>query len=200
MGQDSDRKLARNAIFLAEDRGLKTKGLKMIITVGGLIGSGKTTVVKALAKKFKLKHVSAGEVFRSMAEERGLSLEELTKLAEKNHGLDKEVDEKQKKLAASNVIVDGRLSGWLIDADLKIWLRAPLEVRAKRVAKRENKSFKQALKETELREESEAKRYREIYKIDITDMPPYNAVIDTSLWSAEEVVSIVAKMVSLLRK
>ncbi|MDI6654952.1 MAG: AAA family ATPase [Candidatus Hydrothermarchaeota archaeon] len=172
----------------------------MIITVGGLIGSGKTTVVKALAKKFKLKHVSAGEVFRSMAEERGLSLEELTKLAEKNHDLDKEVDEKQKKLAASDAIVDGRLSGWLIDADLKIWLRAPLEVRAKRVARRENKSFEQALKETKRREESEAKRYREIYKIDIADMSPYNAIIDTSLWSAEEVISIIEKMVSLMRK
>lgn len=172
----------------------------MIITVGGLIGSGKTTVAKALAKAFKLKHVSAGEVFRSMAEERGLSLEELTKLAEKNHGLDREVDEKQKKLVKSYAVVDGRLSGWLLDADLKIWLKAPLEIRAKRVAKRESKSVGQALEETKRREESETKRYGKIYKIDISDMSPYNAVIDTSLWDAEEVTSIIEKMVSLMRK
>ena len=172
----------------------------MIIIVSGLIGSGKTTVAKALAKKFKLKHVSAGEIFRSMAEEKGISLEELTRLAEKNHSLDREVDEKQEKLATGSAVVDGRLSGWLLNADLKIWLRAPLEVRARRVAKRESKSFKQAFEETKHREESEARRYREIYKIDIGDMSPYNAVIDTSLWNAGEVVSIVAKMVEVAKK
>ncbi len=172
----------------------------MIITVGGLIGSGKTTVAKALAKTFKLKHISAGEVFRSMAEERGISLEELTKLAEKNHDLDREVDEKQKKLATGNAVVDGRLSGWLLGADLKIWLKAPLEVRVRRVVKREGKGFEQVVEETKRREESEIKRYREIYKIDISDMSPYDAVINTSLWDAEEVVSIAAKMVELLKK
>jgi len=169
----------------------------MIITVGGLIGSGKTTVARALAKTFKLRHISAGEVFREMAVKRGLSLAEFSELAESDHSLDKEVDERQEELASSgNAVVDGRLSGWMLDADFKIWLKAPLEVRIKRIAKRENKDFKQALEETKHREESELKRYREIYGIDIHDLSPYDVVINTGLWDADEVISIIEKMIS----
>jgi cytidylate kinase len=172
----------------------------MIITIGGPIGSGKTTVAKALAKKFGLRHISAGQVFREMAEERGMSLEDFSRLAEKDFTLDKAVDERQIELAKrGDAVVDGRLSGLLVNADLKIWLRAPLEVRAKRVAERESKDFDTALKETIEREKSEKKRYKEIYNFDISDLTPYDVVLNTELWDAKEVISIIEKMVSSLR-
>lgn len=168
----------------------------MIITISGPTGSGKTTVARGLAERFHMRHISAGEVFRRMAEERGLSLLEFSKLAEGDAALDREVDERQRAMAREgNAIVDGRLSGWLLEADLKIWLKAPLEVRAARVAKREGKAYDVALRETREREESELGRYKRIYKIDLRDLSPYHVVLETSLWSAEKIVEIVGVMV-----
>ncbi len=172
----------------------------LIITISGLIGSGKTTLAKALAERLNLKHISAGKVFREMAKERGLSLQEFSKLAERDKSFDRLVDERQKELAKQgNVVIDGRLSGWLIDADLKIWLKASLEERAKRVAKRENKDYETALRETKEREKSELKRYKEIYGIDLNDLSPYDFIINTELWDAEVIVDVLENLVENMR-
>ncbi len=175
----------------------------MIITIGGDIGSGKSTVAISLADRFGLKHISAGDTFREMAKGKGLSLADFSKMAEESHEFDKELDDKQVALArdAGDAIVDGRLSGLLIkDAVLKIWLRAPINERAKRVVKREGKDYDQALKETLEREKSEIKRYLDIYGIDIRDLSNYDVVLNTSLWGPEEVISIIGEMISSLMK
>lgn len=171
----------------------------MIVTVSGLIGSGKTTVAEAIKRKFEFRHISAGMIFREMARERGVSLEEFTKLAEGNHDFDRKVDKKQREMVEGNTVIDGRLSGWMVDADLKIWLKAPLETRARRVAEREKKSYEEALRETRQREKSELKRYREVYGIDLQDISSYDVVINTELWSAKDVIKIVENIIFLLK-
>lgn len=173
----------------------------MIITIGGPIGSGKTTVSKALAEKFGFTHISAGVIFREMAAERDITLEEFSKLAEENPEFDDELDRRQIKLAkeAENAVIDGRLSGWLIDADLKIWLKAPLETRAKRVSGREDKDYEKAIEDVRARGDSELKRYREIYSIDLRDLAPYDVVLNTDIFSADEVIGIIERIVSYLR-
>jgi cytidylate kinase len=171
----------------------------MIITVSGFIGSGKTTVARALAERYNLRHISAGEVFRELARRKGLSLEMFSELAESNPSIDREVDELQREKASSgDVVAEGRLSGWLLDADFKVWLAASLETRARRVAMREGKSYEQALAETRGREESELNRYREIYGIDLRDLSPYNIVVDTELWGADQVVRLIMDVISLI--
>ncbi len=173
----------------------------MIITIGGPIGSGKTTVAKAIADKFGFTHISAGVVFREMADEKGITLEEFSKLAEENHEFDRELDKRQIELAkkAENAVIDGRLSGWLIDADLKVWLKASLETRAKRVSGRDDKDYGKALEDVRARGDSELTRYKEIYDIDLRDLAPYDIVINTANFSAEEVAGIMEKIVSYLR-
>ncbi|MEE9594991.1 MAG: AAA family ATPase [Candidatus Hydrothermarchaeales archaeon] len=175
----------------------------MIITIGGDIGSGKSTVAKALAERFQLKHISAGDTFRAMANERGMSLADFSKLAEQDYEFDKELDDKQVALAreAGDAMVDGRLSGVLLkEAVLKMWLRAPIEERARRVVKREGKDYDQALQETKEREVSEVKRYLDIYDIDLRDLSIYDVVLNTGLWGPEEVINIIGEMISLLMK
>ena len=67
--------------------------LFMIITVSGTPGSGKSTIAKALAKNFRLKYFSSGDLMRNLAEKKGISLAELNKLAEDNPSvvLDKDI-------------------------------------------------------------------------------------------------------------
>jgi cytidylate kinase len=82
------------------------------------------------------------------------------------------------------VIVEGRLAGWTIDADLKIWLKTPLRVRAERIAKREEIPVHRAYDETETRQKCEILRYKTFYEIDLTDLSCYDLIIDTSKWDA----------------
>ncbi|MBU2617928.1 MAG: AAA family ATPase [Euryarchaeota archaeon] len=172
----------------------------MIITLSGLSGSGTSTVARTLADMLQLEVVSAGDMFRDMARERGLSLEELGKLAELDPKIDKMIDERQAEIAKEkdNVLIEGRLSGWMVDADIKIWLKASAESRCERVASREGMFFEQALRDAKEREACEAKRYTEFYKIDINDLSPYDLVIDSSKWDRDGVVDILYASIKAL--
>jgi len=161
----------------------------LIVTVSGEIGAGKSTVAKALARSLGLRYLSTGEVFREEARRSGLSLAAMGRLAEQDQTIDREIDRMQTDVArAGGVLVDSRLSGWLIDGDLRIWFRAPLAVRAARVAARDGLSTEEALSALRGREESERRRYRAIYQIDLTDLGRYHVIVDTSIWSAREIV------------
>lgn len=56
----------------------------MIITIGGLAGSGTTTAADVLSKKIDIPFISAGSIFRDMAKEKEMSLIEFSKYAEDN--------------------------------------------------------------------------------------------------------------------
>ncbi len=161
----------------------------MIVTVSGEIGAGKSTVAKALARSLGLRYLSTGEVFREEARRRGLSLAAMGRLAEQDQTIDRELDRMQIDAArAGGVLVDSRLSGWLIDGDLRTWFRAPLAVRAARVAARDGLSIEEALSALRGREDSERRRYQAIYQIDLTDLGRYHLIVDTSIWRAPEIV------------
>jgi cytidylate kinase len=161
----------------------------VIVAIAGPIGVGKSTVARQLAERLGVRVVSAGEVFRDLARQRGLSVLELNRAAEDDPSLDREVDRLQAALARQGpCVVESRLSGWMVDADLKVWLRAPLAVRAARVAQRDGLSLAAATTELQSREASEWGRYRSLYGIDVNDLSPYHLVVDTSVWSAETIV------------
>ena len=173
----------------------------MRITVSGPPGSGTTTLAKALSSRFDLEHVSSGDVFRSMARERDMSLAEFGRVAEEDPEIDREIDERQAEIARENndIVLEGRLSGWMAEeADMRVWLDAPLDVRAERVAEREGQTVEEARVEIEEREASESKRYQEIHGIDIDDLSVYDLVVDTSTWDKNGVAEITATAVERL--
>ena len=172
----------------------------MIITIGGSIASGKTTLAKKISEKFNLRHISAGVVMREMAEEKGISLIEFSKYAEKHPEIDKEIDERQKRLSMQgDCVVDGRLSAYFIDSELKIWLTAPVEVRAKRAMGRDNfKNINEAVDKVSKREASEKKRYREFYNIDLDDMKIYDLILNTEKFDIPGMTEIVSLAVEKL--
>ena len=141
-----------------------------------------------------------GDVFRKCAEDRCMCLAEFGILARNNGDIDREIDAMQKRIAIErdDILLEGRLSGFLVDADLKVWLKAPIEIRAERIAKRESKSVPDAMSETSEREVCERERYINYYNIDINDLSVYDLVIDSSRWKPEEISEIVIKAVECL--
>lgn len=162
----------------------------MIITVGGSIGSGKSTLAKDLAKKLSYKYFSVGRIMRELADELGMSLMQLSKLAEEDPSIDRELDSRQIELAknVSDCIFDSRLGAHLIDSDFRIWLEASLPIQSQRISLRDNISLSRAEEHVRRREASEAKRYKEIYGIDTHDLNIYDLVLDTSNMSKDEML------------
>jgi cytidylate kinase len=167
----------------------------MLITVSGPAGSGKSTLAARLADRLGYDHVSGGDIFREIADERGLSPLELNKLAEEEDQIDRDLDRRLRSTAREqdDLVLESRLAGWMAGeyADLRLWLDAPLDVRAARIADREEKSVEQAREETTARADSEALRYQEYYGIDIDDRSIYDLVVNTARWEPGGVVDIV---------
>jgi len=165
----------------------------VVIAVSGQPASGKTTIAKKLAEHYGLRYVSNGMLFRRLAEEKGIPFLEFHKLAEQDENIDKLIDsmalEEAKK---GNVVIEGHLAGWVLKdvADVKIYLKASLEVRARRLAQRENMSIEDAIREITFREENNRKRYLKIYGIDIRDLSVFDIVIDTTYLNVDEVLEI----------
>ncbi|HNU35243.1 MAG TPA: AAA family ATPase [Methanomassiliicoccales archaeon] len=173
----------------------------MRITISGMIGSGKTTVCRMLGDILGYRTVISGHVFREMAKEFGMSLEEFGDLAETDPKYDKLIDERLLDVARNeeNVILEGRLAGQMLRRNsisaFCIFLDAPLEVRVERVSGREGVDMKAAMEEMRAREASEVLRYRKFYGIDVTDRSIYDMVIDTGPLTPEQVVeSIVSRV------
>ena len=167
----------------------------MLITVSGPAGSGKSTLAASLAAELGVEHVSGGDVFREVASERDLTPLELNRLAEDNDSIDRDLDRRLRGIARNSdaLVLESRLAGWMAGdyADLRLWLDAPLSVRAERIADRENKSVERAREETDARAQSEALRYRDYYGIDIDDMTIYDLVVNTARWSPAGVLDLV---------
>lgn len=169
----------------------------MLLTISGLPGSGTTTVGKLLAEHYAVDIISAGDVFRGLAKERGMTLAEFGRLAESDPSIDIEIDKRQSDIANSsdNLILEGRLAGQMAKNALKIWIKAPLEVRVKRIVGREGSSFEVRMQETVEREASEAVRYKEIHSIDINDLSVYDLVVDSSRWDQFVITDMLKKAI-----
>lgn len=171
----------------------------MLITISGPAGSGKSTAAAALAETLGYDHVSGGDIFRDLAAERGLTPLELNKAAEDDDEIDRDLDRRLREIAAErdDLVLESRLAGWMAGehADFRIWLDAPLAVRARRIADREEKSVDRAREETEQRAESESRRYADYYDIDIEDLSIYDLVLNTARLEPDGVVEAIATVV-----
>jgi cytidylate kinase len=164
----------------------------MIITVSGSPGTGTTTLARALAAQLSLRWVNSGELFRKIASEKNISVKEMNRLAEKGPEIDYLIDDAQKTLAKEGSgVFEGRLSGHLLNADLKVLLKTDLRTRCERISKRESKLLDDAMQETRIREESEARRYKMYYNIDINDLSAYDLVVDTGRFDEAGTLAIV---------
>ena len=176
----------------------------MQITVSGLPGSGTTTLSRLLSEYYELELISSGEIFRKMARERGMSLSEFGAMAEKSPTIDLDIDKNQKSIihTQENLILESRLAGHMAEGVpnvLKIWIKAPLLTRVRRIQRREKSiSFDEELGKTVEREKSEALRYKNYYGIDITDLSIYDIVIDSDKWNQYQTLDILRVAIDAL--
>ncbi len=165
------------------------------ITVGGLPGSGKSTFARLLAERLGIEYLSAGQIFRAMADESGISLEEFSRRAESDHEIDRKIDQAQVRMARDrDVVIDSRLSAWVIEKpSLKVCLIADYQERSRRIAQRDGISMEEAIRRVKQREESERSRYMDIYGIDLRDMEIYDIVVNSGRFLPDQIVAIVLK-------
>jgi CMP/dCMP kinase len=161
------------------------------ILLSGLSGTGSTTAAKRIAADFDLSYVYGGQIFRNLAVERGISLEELAESLEHDQESEREID---RRLVAAgvndNVLIESRTIGWIFPSEIpavRIWLLCDLNERLRRVRAREHhpRSAENLLR----REASDNRRYRELYGIGDDDFSPFDLVIDATRMSVDEVVS-----------
>ncbi len=172
---------------------------KPIISIAGLLGSGKSSTAKAVAQDLGFTHFSSGDFMRATADKMNMSLVELSILAEENlkkkdYSIDYLIDEQVKNIGErNNVVIDSRLAFHWIPESFKVFLTLDQSVAAARVLKDAQKnpdrnkehaeqvtSVEDVIKSISRRLETEKKRYWEIYKINHVDTKNFDLVIDTS--------------------
>lgn len=181
--------------YIKEFQDEHTKDSDLIITIDGTSGAGKGTLAAHISEKLDIPHYSAGDFFRSIADDRNISVEELSKKADKQTDL--EVDRRTlEKGLNESCVIDGRLPSWVLGefSDLRIFLTADLEARSERIAGRENISKEDARDKTEQRDEDNKQRYNKYYGIDTGELDIYDLVVDNSDLSIQKQNELVDKV------
>lgn len=179
------------------------KKKKIVVCISGMAGTGKSTLAKKLAQKYKLKYYSGGDALKELAADEGYnpssrgwweSPEGLSflKKREKNLKFDKAVDDKLLEYAQQgNVLLDSWAMPWLLKTGFKIWLVASEEKRAARIAKRDKIAVKEALKVLKEKEARTKAIYKKLYGFRLgEDLEPFNLVLDTDNLGAGEVFQV----------
>lgn len=175
---------------------------KHIITIAGKLGSGKSSTAKKVAEILGYEHKSTGDFMREIADSRGVSLVDLSLIAENDFSIDRELDNHNLDIGKkNNIVLDSRLGFHFIPNSFKVFLDLDEETASERILKDKlnnpnrsteaNEGFDtiENIKEKiKLRLESEKKRYKDLYNIeDHTASSNFDLVISTKDISLEEV-------------
>ena len=176
-----------------------------IITIGGNVGAGKTTLAGRLAQELGYESLHMGGIFREMAAKRGMTLEAFYAQLKKDPELEKGADRAQADLMKEkdDLVIQGRIA-WFFAKEspftvFNIFLAVDPEVGAHRTAERtENagRSIPELLDANAARTKQELERYRLLYGINnFLDLGHYDYVLDTSKLTEQQVMEkIVTKL------
>ncbi|QEN05939.1 cytidylate kinase [Thiospirochaeta perfilievii] len=161
------------------------------IAISGKSGCGNSTVSKIISQELECKMVNY--TFHNIAEEEGMDFKEFCLMAEKDPKWDYLVDKKQVEMAMeSSSVLGSRLAVWMLEkADLKVFLTASKETRAKRILEREGGDLSVVLEETDARDNRDSARYKKLYDIDNSDYGFCDLIINTDNLDQYQVSKII---------
>ncbi|MGE4453769.1 MAG: (d)CMP kinase [Sphaerochaeta sp.] len=166
----------------------------MRIAISGKSGCGNTTVSRMVADSLGFEMINF--TFRNLSEEKGIDFWTFCTLAEQSDEYDLEVDRRQTEmaLAEENCVLGSRLAIWMLkEADLKVYLTATTEERARRITEREGGAYQKRLEQTQMRDANDSARYKRLYGIDNSDTSVADLVIDTTTMQPQEVAAIIVR-------
>lgn len=170
------------------------------VVVNGDLGSGKTTVSTLLARRLGVRRISVGDLYRSMAAQRGMTALQINLHAELDDKIDHYVDQLQADIATSGeqLVVDSRLAWHFFGDALKVHMIVDPAVAARRVLARPASDVERYATVEEARQRlasrsgSERTRFITRYGVDKTDLRNYDVVCDSTSASPEEIVERIA--------
>lgn len=179
--------------------GTRPSELGIAIIVGGFGASGSSTIAEMLAEHYHLSYNYGGGMMREIARIHGYDdLEDFFKMDDfisNSTEYDLQVEKFMlQALGQENVLLDSKIGAAIatklkLGVTLKIWLDAPVEIRAKRVFEKdgdlfpenptleERKKLDQNIKDLEYRFDVDKKRYRLLYDIDYDKPEKYNDIV-----------------------
>lgn len=165
---------------------MTTEDQPLTITVGGLAGTGSSTLSRTVAARLGLPYEYAGGLFRAEATRRGLTVEEFNRLCEEDPTVDRSLDLRQLELLRQGgLLLEGRMAGWLAAHDglahvLTVWVVCDDDERLRRLGERDGGADDEVRSRTSQREASEQDRFRRFHGADILDLSTYRLVVDST--------------------
>ena len=178
--------------------------MKDKISLAGDLGSGKSTVSDILIRELGAEYYSTGAIVRSIAERRGMTVVELNVYMETHPEIDHEIDDGLVALGEVDklLVIDSRMAWHFTPDTFKVYLSTDIETSALRImgANRRGEhaaTLEETVASTRARRESEKKRYKEQYGVDIKDLTNYALVVDTTAATPDEVAECIMRGFSL---
>jgi cytidylate kinase len=174
---------------------------KIVIVISGPPGAGTSSIAREVAKRLNLRYLSPGKTYKSFLPKK--EAEAALEFWKTRFGSSKELHERLdayqvKEAKKGNIVVCGKLSIFFLKdiADFKIWVDAPLKVRAKRTAQRDKIPFKEALKQISEREMIERSKWKDMYGFDYFEQKnEADLILDNSKLTLKEAVDTILKFI-----
>ncbi|MCX6824826.1 MAG: (d)CMP kinase [candidate division SR1 bacterium] len=184
--------------------------MSLKISISGPAGSGKSSLIAAIVKKYGMETADVGHIYRQRGIAKGLTISEYDKLVEMHPEEDIEMEREFKQIVENcpgDIIVSWRMGFHLLPNMTSIRLDVSPEEGAKRIflddrGKEEKKytNIEEVIKTDHDRMERFRQRAIKLYGVDFTDTSHYTKVIDTTGRSFDENLEELEEFVKTLRK
>jgi cytidylate kinase len=166
------------------------------ISIAGDIGSGKSTIAKAVAARIGVEPLSTGGIQRQLAAARGINTLELNRLAEADPSIDQQIDDYLRALPDGPLVVESRMAWHFVPGTYRIFLYILPAAAAGRIlgASRSDESYRhmdEAIARLQERRESEIGRFQKYYGVDISNLRNYDLVIDSTHVGIDRIVDAI---------